>query len=298
MKRPSFQMYQGDWLSNQKLRRCSFALRGVWIDALCLMADSDEYGVMRCPLHEVANAVGCQLKMLKELREKGVLKGADVGEQLEAFVFTPRHAGKAGEPVTLIPAQPGPIWYSSRMVRDEYVRTIRGTNGGINGSPKGTSGVHLPYAGEHAGARSSSTSSSATSTTSAEASAEARGGTADQIPDCPHEKLKALFHEVLPMLPQVLEWEADRQAIMRARWRQKAMPKGDYRGYQTEEAGLRYWRRYFEHVKKSKFLTGNTEGSAGRQPFVATMEWLIRPKNFQKVVEGNYHRDVMETAGG
>jgi len=41
-------------------------------------------------------------------------------------VFTPYHARTAGEPVALIPAQQGPIWFSARMVRDEYVRQIRG----------------------------------------------------------------------------------------------------------------------------------------------------------------------------
>ena len=51
MKRPSFQFYVADWRLDQKLRRCSPAARGVWIDILCLLHDSDEqYGVLRWPL--------------------------------------------------------------------------------------------------------------------------------------------------------------------------------------------------------------------------------------------------------
>jgi hypothetical protein len=40
----------------------------------------------------------------------------------------------------------------------------------------------------------------------------------------------------------------------------------------------------------SRFLTGKAEPGPGRKPFVATLEWLLRPKNFAKVVEGTYHQ--------
>jgi uncharacterized phage protein (TIGR02220 family) len=126
VKRPSFQFYPGDWLSNKNLRRCSFTLRGVWIDTVCLMADSEEHGVLRWPLAELANAVGCRLAELQALRDKKVLKGADTGERFEGFTYTPRHAGRDGEPVVLVPVQDGPIWISSRMVRDEYKRANAG----------------------------------------------------------------------------------------------------------------------------------------------------------------------------
>lgn len=125
MKRPSFQFYPGDWQSNSNLRRCTHAEKGVWLDALCLMHDQPEYGVLRWPLKEIAQASGARLQDLKSLVTKGVLKGSDA-ELTEPFVYTPRSGRKDGEPVTLVPTQPGPIWYSSRMVKDEYVRTIRG----------------------------------------------------------------------------------------------------------------------------------------------------------------------------
>lgn len=126
MRRPSFQFYPGDWQSNTNLRRCNHAEKGVWLDVMCLLHDSEEYGVLRWTLKEIAQAVGCRLVELKALVTKGVLKGADVGASCEAFIYTPRSGRKNGDPVTLIAAQEGPVWYSSRMVRDEYVRTIRG----------------------------------------------------------------------------------------------------------------------------------------------------------------------------
>jgi uncharacterized protein YdaU (DUF1376 family) len=42
------------------------------------------------------------------------------------------------------------------------------------------------------------------------------------VPDCPHEKLIALYHELLPTCTQVVEWNDQRKAIARARWREKA----------------------------------------------------------------------------
>jgi hypothetical protein len=125
MKRPSFQFYPGDWQANSNLRRCSHQEKGVWIDVLCLAHDQSEYGVLRWPLKEIARAVGAPLTALRALVDKDVFKGHD--EQLrEAFIYVPRSGRKDGEPVILLPIQPGPIWFSSRMVRDEYVRTVRG----------------------------------------------------------------------------------------------------------------------------------------------------------------------------
>jgi hypothetical protein len=123
--RPAFQFYPGDWQKNAKLRRCSPAARGVWMDVLCLLHDSeDEYGVLRWPLKDIANAAGASMSHVRELVEKGVLKGAD--KEAPAYVYRPKHAGKAGDPVTLVISDGGPVWYSSRFVRDEWVRQRRG----------------------------------------------------------------------------------------------------------------------------------------------------------------------------
>lgn len=138
MKRPSFQFYPGDWTSNSNLRRCSHAERGIWIQVLCVMHDSEEYGIVRWPLKEIAQAVNCSVAALRGLVDKGILKGADKSGRVEAFIYVPRSGRRDGAPVTLIASQGGPLWYSSRMVKDEYVRTIRGESsrfGGDEGDP-------------------------------------------------------------------------------------------------------------------------------------------------------------------
>lgn len=96
------------------------------MDVLCLMHDQEEYGIVRWPLKEIAQAVNSTVASLRGLVDKGIMKGGDKDEPVRSFVYVPRSARKDGDPVTLVPSQVGPIWYSSRMVKDEYVRTIRG----------------------------------------------------------------------------------------------------------------------------------------------------------------------------
>lgn len=125
MKRPSFQFYPADWRNNAKLRRCSEAARGAWMDVICVLHDSDEYGVCRWPLADIARAAGVSLKLIRELADKDVLKGGDKG--CDPYIYTPVSGRVHGNPVTLVESENGkPCWYCSRLVRDEYVRQRRG----------------------------------------------------------------------------------------------------------------------------------------------------------------------------
>ena len=105
------------------------------------------------------------------------------------------------------------------------------------------------------------------------------------LPACPHQALIALYHEILPLNPRVLDWNETRQGYLRSRWR-KAAADGKY---STMAEGMAYWRKYFEFVARSRFLTGDSDGRDGKPPFVADLEWLIRPTNYSKVIEGKYH---------
>lgn len=99
------------------------------------------------------------------------------------------------------------------------------------------------------------------------------------VPDCPHAEIVALYHEILPQLRRVREWTPDRQAFLRARWREK-----------PERQSLDWWREFFEYVAGCPFLMGEGLAQEGRQPFTADLEWLVRPTNFRKVIEGKYQR--------
>lgn len=116
VRRPSFQFYPGDWRRDPALRTCSMAAKGMWIELMCVMHESDEYGflvVAGKPMDErdIAKVIGetptfCK-KILKELEEK--------------FVFSRDSRGAI---------------YSRRMVKDESIRTIRAAAGSLGGNPK------------------------------------------------------------------------------------------------------------------------------------------------------------------
>ncbi|WP_313114971.1 hypothetical protein [Stenotrophomonas indicatrix] len=96
------------------------------------------------------------------------------------------------------------------------------------------------------------------------------------VPNCPHMEIIDLYHEVLPELAQVRVWEEDRKELLRARW--KGAP---------ERQSLDWWREFFASVREMPFLMGERTDRDGRA-FACTLEWLVRPKNFAKVIEGNY----------
>jgi hypothetical protein len=166
MKRPAFQFYPGDWKRNTKLRRCSEAARGAWVELMCLFHDSEEYGVLRWPLKEIIQAAGVSRKSVNELIQKGVMKGSD--KDAAPYVYTPRHAGKDGTPATLVEADGGPCWYCSRFVRDEWVRQRRGNAtqfSAENQPPKRTpNSPPIPPIGDESGDGPSSASSSSINT--------------------------------------------------------------------------------------------------------------------------------------
>lgn len=177
MKRPSFQFYPADWSANSNLRRCTHEEKGIWIDVMCLLHDQEEYGVVRWSLKEIAQAIGSTVQKVRGLVTKGVFKGADTGAICAPLIYIPRSGRKDGAPVMLIPQQSGPIWFSSRMVEDEYKRVLRGELGGApkpapDLSPKGGIGATpkptpdpSPFTRERGQASRAAPSSSSSSST-------------------------------------------------------------------------------------------------------------------------------------
>jgi phage replication O-like protein O len=89
--------------------------------------------------------------------------------------------------------------------------------------------------------------------------------------ECPHQQIVAAYNRILPELIAVQMWTPARQSILRARWNEA-----------TERQTLEWWEDFFGYVKTCPFLMGKISN------FRADLEWLIRPKNFPKVLEGKY----------
>jgi hypothetical protein len=92
-------------------------------------------------------------------------------------------------------------------------------------------------------------------------------------PDCPHQDIIAIYHEVLPQCPQVRDWTPARATQLRARWNES-----------PDRQHLAYWRRFFEYAGQSDFLMGRT----GPKPFFADLEWMTKSGNFTKIREAKY----------
>jgi hypothetical protein len=108
-----------------------------------------------------------------------------------------------------------------------------------------------------------------------------------KIPDCNHQAVINLYHQHLPTLRKVEVWNTARQGYLRQRWREVAADISQSRPATHEEI-LDWWAGFFQHINKSKFLTGKVNSKDGRA-FLADLEWIIKPSNFAKIIEGKYH---------
>jgi uncharacterized protein YdaU (DUF1376 family) len=103
-------------------------------------------------------------------------------------------------------------------------------------------------------------------------------------PSCPTEDLIRIFHERLPQLPAVEVLTDGRKRHISARWAQVcAESKFD------RAQGLDWFGWFFEHVGKSPFLMGQVKGRNGDY-FRCTLDFLMTPEKFARVIEGFYHK--------
>jgi len=108
-----------------------------------------------------------------------------------------------------------------------------------------------------------------------------------KLPDCEHKAVIDLYHQTLPTLRKVEVWNETRKGYLRQRWREVADELAQTKPIQAPDV-LEWWEKFFNHVGKSKFLMGKINGRDGRQ-FTADLEWILKPSNFAKIVEGKYH---------
>jgi uncharacterized protein YdaU (DUF1376 family) len=112
-------------------------------------------------------------------------------------------------------------------------------------------------------------------------------GLTKKLPDCEHKGVIELYHQWLPTLRKVEVWNATRQGYLRQRWREVAEELAQEKPIDTSHV-LNWWGDFFQHIGKSKFLTGKVNSKDGRA-FTADLEWILKPSNFAKIVEGKYH---------
>ena len=106
------------------------------------------------------------------------------------------------------------------------------------------------------------------------------------VPPCPHQQIIALYHELLPELPNIKIWDGDRQKNLTARWRER-WKAGKF---STQEEGMAYFRRLFTYIGRDcDWLMGRVVGNNGKA-FFASLDWMVLPRNFAKIIENKYDR--------
>ena len=108
-----------------------------------------------------------------------------------------------------------------------------------------------------------------------------------KLPGCDHKAVIELYHQNLPTMRRVEVWNETRAGYLRQRWREVAAELAQAKEIDANDV-LNWWGQFFQSVSKSRFLTGRVNGKDGRA-FVADLEWILKPSNFAKIVEGKYH---------
>ena len=200
--------------------------------------------------------------MVDELIAAGLVQQYDVaGRTFWRVTGWDRHQ-KIDQPTYLYPLPDGSIPHKvRRRVPDADSANVHRTE--AEPSPTVPCGSGVERSGEEKAKEASAT-------------ADVSTAAARLADDCPHAEILALYHASLPTLPRVRDWTPARQKLLRQRWRERA-----------ERQCLGWWRDFFGYVAASDFLMGRTQGRSGK-PFDCDLEWLIRPANFVKVLEGRY----------
>jgi hypothetical protein len=89
----------------------------------------------------------------------------------------------------------------------------------------------------------------------------------------PYDQIIEIWNEVCPDMPQPRGLSDQLKKQIRGRWKESA-----------KNRTLDFWRFYFALIMESEFLTGRTPHG-----FKATIHWATGPKNFAKVMAGNYY---------
>ena len=110
---------------------------------------------------------------------------------------------------------------------------------------------------------------------------------AKKLPGCDHKAVIELYHQNLPTMRRVEVWNETRAGYLRQRWREVAAELAQEKDITADDV-LNWWAEFFLSVGKSRFLTGKVNSKDGRA-FVADLEWILKPSNFAKIVEGKYH---------
>jgi len=94
----------------------------------------------------------------------------------------------------------------------------------------------------------------------------------------PYEDILASFNKHLSAyLPRASRLPGGRKNVIRARWNEN-----------TDQRSIEWWDTLFARAAASDFITGRRPAGNGHENWRANFDWLIKPANVTKLLEGNY----------
>lgn len=85
------------------------------------------------------------------------------------------------------------------------------------------------------------------------------------------------YHKAMPENPRVRVMSDTTTGYIRQRWNED-----------KDRQKLAWWTEFFTYANSCPFLVGKVAPSEGRKVFFADLQWLVKPTNFEKVVNGKY----------
>ena len=258
-KAPAFQFYVKDWLSDPQLRLACPATKGIWIDILCYMWDAPERGKLTGKLEKIARMVGASNGDLE-----GFIAEATELAFCDISVTVCDMTQKSNALLTII---------NRRMFRENSKREnnrLRQQRFRERQQGKGDDNTEVTPPSPSPSPSPTANNKEPNGSSSEQASSDG----SSKPPICPQQEIKKLYHKILPELPQVHEWPRHLQTFLRTRWKED-----------EKRQNIQWWKDYFSFIHESAFLMGRSDAT----DFMADLEWIIRPTNMTKILNGRYH---------
>jgi hypothetical protein len=250
MSDPWMKFYPSDWRSEPRLRLVSMAARGLWVEMLCIMHESDPRGDLT-----VGGVALDAAKLARMVGEGEEMVSALLAELKEAGVYSTRKNG---------------VIFSRRMEKDEIKRRKLRENGRKGGNPSLRKDTGIDALDNQADKPTEARSQKPEAREERKTATQSRAGASSEV-----DEALAIYAEVcVPAgLSAVAVVTEKRRAAIRAR---------------LKEAKLDGWRKACHAAAVSPFWRGEIPPTDGRPQFKGAIDSFVRPENFAKLIEGGF----------
>lgn len=93
----------------------------------------------------------------------------------------------------------------------------------------------------------------------------------------PFKAIIEAYHAAMPDNPRVRVVSKTTTGYIRQRWNED-----------KDRQKLEWWQQFFQYCASCPFLVGKVAPSGDRSVFFADLQWIARPTNFEKIVNGKY----------